>query len=172
MPFTISGHSARSRPHTCTTWITTDGWPSKRQRNVVPPCKRSSTCRLPNRPPSSAKPTLPHSNSLITTWHLSLARGKFQRKRQTNYGRIKAMQQKASGWTAERRARQATLIQNWRPWDTSTGPRTAEGKARSSGNAWQHGGRSQEARAELAALRRMLCEIDAMNRNILQRRYG
>ena len=40
----------------------------------------------------------------------------------------------ANGWTAERRARQAALIRNWRPWEESTGPRTTEGKAASSRN--------------------------------------
>ena len=41
----------------------------------------------------------------------------------------------ANGWTPERRARQAAQILTWRPWSRSTGPRTAEGKARSSRNA-------------------------------------
>ena len=35
-----------------------------------------------------------------------------------------------NGWTPERRARQAELIRTWKPWQQSTGPRTAEGKAR------------------------------------------
>ena len=37
----------------------------------------------------------------------------------------------ATGWTLERRKRQAELIQTWRPWERSTGPRTSEGKRRS-----------------------------------------
>ena len=41
----------------------------------------------------------------------------------------------ANGWTAERRARQAVLIRKWKPWKQSTGPRTAEGKAKVSRNA-------------------------------------
>lgn len=41
----------------------------------------------------------------------------------------------ANGWTAERRARQAVLISKWKPWKQSTGPRTAEGKAKVSRNA-------------------------------------
>ncbi len=41
----------------------------------------------------------------------------------------------ANGWTLERRARQAAQILTWRPWDLSTGPKTAAGKARSSRNA-------------------------------------
>ena len=41
----------------------------------------------------------------------------------------------ANGWTPERRARQAQLIRRWRPWEQSTGPKTAESKAKSSRNA-------------------------------------
>lgn len=41
----------------------------------------------------------------------------------------------ANGWTPERRARQAEQILTWRPWERSTGPRTAAGKARSRRNA-------------------------------------
>jgi len=38
-------------------------------------------------------------------------------------------------WTPERRAKQAEAIRRWQPWANSTGPRTTEGKARSSRNA-------------------------------------
>lgn len=38
-------------------------------------------------------------------------------------------------WSDERRARQAALIRTWRPWLSSTGPRSEQGKARSSRNA-------------------------------------
>lgn len=41
----------------------------------------------------------------------------------------------ASSWTPERRAKQAEAIRRWQPWNKSTGPRTEEGKARSSRNA-------------------------------------
>ena len=44
----------------------------------------------------------------------------------TNFWR----QTMANGWTPERRARQAELIRNWKPWERSTGPRTTDGKAR------------------------------------------
>ena len=33
------------------------------------------------------------------------------------------------------------MIQTWKPWEQSTGPRTAEGKARSSQNAFKSGSR-------------------------------
>lgn len=47
----------------------------------------------------------------------------------------------ANGWTKERRKRQSALIRTWQPWEQSTGPRTAEGKARSSRNAFKSGSR-------------------------------
>lgn len=49
----------------------------------------------------------------------------------------------AKPWTLERKQRQAELIKSWKPWEKSTGPRTSEGKARVSRNAWQGGTRTQ-----------------------------
>ena len=46
----------------------------------------------------------------------------------------------ANGWTPQRRARQAELIQSWKPWEQSTGPKTPQGKAKSSQNAYKGGG--------------------------------
>jgi len=61
-------------------------------------------------------------------------------------------------WTRERRAQQAIIIHNWKPWTHATGPRTAAGKAISSKNALIHGARSarllEEARRVRLALRR------------------
>jgi hypothetical protein len=54
-----------------------------------------------------------------------------------------------SGWTDERRARQAEAIRRWAPWTRSTGPRTSAGKAVSSRNAVLRG-----RRAELSAMRK------------------
>ena len=45
-----------------------------------------------------------------------------------------------NGWTPQRRARQAKLIQHWRPWQSSTGPKTKQGKAKASRNAYKGGG--------------------------------
>ncbi len=44
-----------------------------------------------------------------------------------------------NGWTSERRARQAELIRQWRPWEKSTGPRTHEGKVTVARNAYKGG---------------------------------
>jgi hypothetical protein len=41
----------------------------------------------------------------------------------------------ANGWTPKRRARQAELIRQWRPWAKSTRPKTEAGKAAVSRNA-------------------------------------
>jgi hypothetical protein len=61
-----------------------------------------------------------------------------------------------NGWTAERRARQRAMIQQWRPWEKSTGPRTDKGKAKAAGNSLKHGGRSLEWRETLRRMRDLL----------------
>ena len=43
----------------------------------------------------------------------------------------------AAGWTPERRKRQSEAIKRWKPWNQSTGPKSPEGKAAVSGNAWR-----------------------------------
>jgi len=58
------------------------------------------------------------------------------------------------GWMEERRARQAKAIKRWRPWQHSTGPRTAEGKARSFRNAYR-GGQRQLMRQFARLLRQL-----------------
>lgn len=45
----------------------------------------------------------------------------------------------ASSWTPERKARQAALIRAWKPWQKATGPRTLDGKAKASRNAYKGG---------------------------------
>ena len=42
-----------------------------------------------------------------------------------------------NGWTPERRQRQAAAIQQWRPWERSTGPKTPAGKARVARNPYK-----------------------------------
>ena len=57
----------------------------------------------------------------------------------------------ANGWTLERRARQATLIHGWRPWERSTGARTQaklgrETPEKAAGGPRGHGDRGQALR--------------------------
>ena len=59
-----------------------------------------------------------------------------------------------NGWTDERRQRQAALIQSWQPWQRSTGPRTARGKARASRNAFKN-----SPRQELRKIARFVAEM-------------
>lgn len=56
-------------------------------------------------------------------------------------------------WTEEERQRQAELIRQWRPWEQSTGPKTLEGKTRTSQNADKGG-----TRAMLRTISRVLRE--------------
>lgn len=71
----------------------------------------------------------------------------------------------ANGWTPERRSRQAELIRAWRPWEKSTGPRSAEGKARTSRNGFKGG-----HRATLRALARELDQALLKQREMLRQR--
>ena len=67
----------------------------------------------------------------------------------------------ANGWTAERRARQAALIQTWKPWEQSTGPRTQGGKLRSSQNACEHNAYALEIKQAAKRLRDLARECKA-----------
>lgn len=72
----------------------------------------------------------------------------------------------ANGWTDERRKRQSILIHTWKPFNKSTGPRTPEGKYRSSLNALKHGVRGKFIRDITALLKQYVdtnirCVTDA-----------
>ena len=67
----------------------------------------------------------------------------------------------ANGWTSERKARQAELIKSWRPWERSTGPTSAAGKAVVARNAWK-GGHRAELRELRQALRAQRDEMSAL----------
>jgi len=66
----------------------------------------------------------------------------------------------ANGWTGQRRTGQAAAIRRWRPWERSTGPRTAQGKARISRNAYR-GGERQFQRAAARVLMQLSPRIAA-----------
>lgn len=55
--------------------------------------------------------------------------------------------------TPQRRRLQAKLIRQWRPWEKATGPKTSEGKAKVSRNAYKGGTRGL-LRALAKALRK------------------
>lgn len=80
-----------------------------------------------------------------------------------------------SGWTPERRARQAELIRNWRPWEQSTGPRSKAGKARTARNGFKGGGwrferdLMRELRAALERQREGLTRLDSQRGGGLKR---
>jgi len=42
-------------------------------------------------------------------------------------------------WTQAERAKQSRLIQNWKPWNNSTGPRSAAGKVIVAANPFKGG---------------------------------
>ena len=78
-----------------------------------------------------------HGPQQVNNGSMPPARTEEIRTRQANFW-SKAMK---SPWTPERRARQATAIHRWKPWEKSTGPRTAESKAIVSRNAFKGGNR-------------------------------
>jgi hypothetical protein len=75
--------------------------------------------------------------------------------RQTNFLQLEAPLMAARKWTTEQKARQAALIRAWKPWATSTGPKTPKGKAASSKNAFN------------CALREVMREMVRSNRAVL-----
>lgn len=58
-------------------------------------------------------------------------------------------------WTQKEREHQAALIQKWKPWLSSTGPRTIDGKKQSSKNSLMHGYYTQHAKF----LREQVCQL-------------
>ena len=67
----------------------------------------------------------------------------------------------ARKWTPEQRQQQAERIRDWRPWEHSTGPRTAEGKAAASRNGWKGGHREmlRELARAIGAQRQALGDL-------------
>ena len=71
----------------------------------------------------------------------------------------------AKGWTDERRAAYSRMMKTRKAWAHSTGPRTAEGKARSSGNA-KGNGRRQRLDAELAGVEALMRAWEVVRRGL------
>ncbi len=70
----------------------------------------------------------------------------------------------ANGWTEERRKRQSELIKSWQPWAKSTGPKTDEGKAKSSLNALKYGLRAKPFNKALREIDNLLDEFEEMRK--------
>lgn len=45
----------------------------------------------------------------------------------------------ARTWTLAQRQKQREAIMRWKPWQKSSGPKSAKGKVAASGNAWTGG---------------------------------
>lgn len=73
-----------------------------------------------------------------------------ENKSQTNYNNEWSINL-ARNWTPESRAQQKKAIRRWKPWEKSTGPISAGGKATSCQNAVKHGMHSEMAK-QLKAL--------------------
>ncbi len=61
----------------------------------------------------------------------------------------------ARNWTPEQRQQQREAIQRWKPWNRSTGPQSAEGKAAASRNAFT-GGKLVKLREMIKAVNQAL----------------
>ncbi len=61
----------------------------------------------------------------------------------------------------QQRVKNAQTIRQVRPWESSTGPRTEAGKARTRFNGVKHGKRSSECEGMLKALAALLGAMDA-----------
>ena len=67
-------------------------------------------------------------------------------------------------WTEERRQKQSEAIQRWKPWLSSTGPKTENGKAKAAKNSERlglFGNQFREIRKILSGIRRTQAEIAA-----------
>ena len=63
--------------------------------------------------------------------------------------------------TPEHRKLRAELIRRWKPWEKSTGPKSAKGKAKSARNGYKGAWRAQ-----LRELRRVLREQDETRQRV------
>lgn len=68
----------------------------------------------------------------------------------------------SNGWTPERRAKQAAMIKRWKPWQSSTGPCTQEGKKAAAMNAYKGAIRTsmRALRHAMRKQRELLDELD------------
>ena len=63
-----------------------------------------------------------------------------RKKSETEQNKLLEADEKGeTGWTLERRAKQAKAIRQWKPWEKSTGPTSKAGKKQSARNAYKGG---------------------------------
>ena len=74
----------------------------------------------------------------------------------------------ARQWTELQKARQRALIQNWQPWQQSTGAKTVEGKAISSQNSLKSGNYTAAALQEDREHRDLLKQHDKAFKELLR----
>jgi hypothetical protein len=100
----------------------------------------------------------------------ALVRGMVRTGARTNYSGEMTMPR----WTAEARAKQAALITAWQPWCASTGPRTADGKAKVARNADKGGDAGRAARLQCAQdeLAQALAKVELMSKRQRLRQRG
>ncbi len=76
-----------------------------------------------------------------------------------------------TGWTTERRAAYAAMMRERRAWEHSTGPRTPDGKKRSSRNGTGRG-RIQRVDAELAPIEALMRAMEEERKEIMEALKG
>lgn len=76
----------------------------------------------------------------------------------------------ARNWFPEERAKQAELIRRHKPWEKSTGPRTAEGKQAVKNNGYKHGWRSEDIREVYRLLRALRQNVRAIEESLEEQR--
>ena len=74
----------------------------------------------------------------------------------------------ARKWTQSQKERQRALIQQWKPWELSTGAKTLEGKARVSQNALKTGNHTAAALQADREHREMMNEYHQNFNEIIQ----
>ena len=72
----------------------------------------------------------------------------------------------ARNWTEEQKQRQSPLIQKWKPWKSSTGAKSPEGKVRSSQNALKHGFRSAKVIANQKEVNQSFRQLEQILKDI------
>jgi hypothetical protein len=72
----------------------------------------------------------------------------------------------ARRWTLEQKLRQSEVIRRWKPWEKSTGAKTAKGKAIVSKNALKYG-ESQELRILSKVINILLMKSIKYKREVL-----